>query len=72
MKQAVTTIKDGVANCIKTIGQNLIDKAEDIARDTDGVTEITIYAKLTPHTVVAFDVEKTYIARLPNENNKEV
>lgn len=72
MKKALTTTQDGVANCIKAIGQNLIDKAEDIAKDISDVMEITIYAKLNAEEVVSFDVAKTYIARLPNEDNKEV
>ena len=69
MGTTVTTKRHGIENCIKAIGQSLINKAEDIARDTKDVIEITINARLTADEIISFNVEKTYIARLPNEDN---
>ena len=53
------TIKD----CIISIGQELIKKADDITNDVEGVTSITIYAKLNPLEIVNFDITKNYTAK---------
>lgn len=45
---------------IKVIGQNLIDRAEDIGRDTKRVSTVTIYAYITPDAILNFDVTKNY------------
>lgn len=52
---------------IKAIGQNLIDRAEDICNDLDKVSSITIYANINPDNVVNFDVTKNYLASLKND-----
>lgn len=67
MKRLMNTANDGVENCIKALGQSLIDRAEDIAKDVTDVMEITISATLNAETIVSFDVNKTYIARLSIE-----
>ena len=51
-----------VKKSIIAIGQSLIEKAEDIARDCENVTSISIYAKLDPTEIVNFDVTKNYYA----------
>lgn len=64
------TTKDGVEKCIKAIGQSLIEKAEDIAKDIKGVSSITIFAEINPQEVINFDVTKNYYAAL--DDGKEV
>lgn len=56
---------------IIAIGQSLIERAEEISRDLDRVTSITIYAQLNPSEIVNFDITKNYIAELKEENKEE-
>lgn len=55
---------------IIAIGQSLIERAEEISRDLDRVTSITIYAQLNPSEIVNFDITKNYIAEFKEENEK--
>lgn len=55
---------------IIAIGQSLIERAEEISRDLDRVTSITIYAQLNPSEIVNFDITKNYIAEFKEENKK--
>lgn len=69
MKIIVTnneTTKKGII----AIGQSLIERAEEISRDLDKVTSITIYARLDPSEIVNFDITKNYIAEFKEENKK--
>ena len=65
---------DNTVYCIKSIGQSLINRAEDIANDTK-VRSITIHAELRPDELVTFNVTKEYCADCYNvpleEINKE-
>lgn len=63
-KNYVTTIKNGVANCIKAVGQSLIERADDISRDIKDVHEIDIQAKIVVDEVQKFEVNKVYFASL--------
>lgn len=71
MKTPVTITNDGVEKSIKAIGQSLIDRASDIAKDVDDVTSITIFALLDPSAIVNFDITKNYIARIDKEENEQ-
>lgn len=55
---------------IIAIGQSLIERAEEISRDLDRVTSITIYAQLNPSEIVNFDITKNYTAKFKEENKK--
>ncbi len=57
----IITSKENCIEAIKSIGQNLIDRAEDICNDLHRVSNITIYANITPSEIVNFDVTKNYI-----------
>ena len=54
--------KENTIKSIKAIGQNLIERAEEICNDLDNVKSITIYANLTPNEICNFDVTKNYAA----------
>ena len=58
-------------NGIIAIGQSLIERAEEISRDLDRVTSITIFAQLNPCEIINFDITKNYIAELKEENKEE-
>ena len=56
---------NGVENCIKAIGQELINKAEQIADDDmNKISKITIHAELNPDEILNFDITKNYIVSL--------
>lgn len=63
--------ENDVENWVKSIGQNLIDRAEDISRDIDKVRTITIYANITPEEILNFDITKNYTVKLI-EDEEEV
>lgn len=54
--------KENAIKSIKAIGQNLIEKAEEVCSDLDNVRDITIYARLTPSEICNFDITKNYAA----------
>lgn len=52
--------KENCIQAIKEIGQELIDKAEDIANDVKNVTSIKIEANITADEIVVVNVTKQY------------
>lgn len=54
------TINSEVAKCIKSIGQDLINRADDISNDLENVTSITIYSKIVGDKIINYDVTKNY------------
>ena len=62
--------KSTVKDAITAIGQSLIERAEDIAKDVEKVSTINIYANIVNGEIVSFDVTKNYIAELVKEENK--
>ena len=59
--------------CVKAIGRNIIDKAEDIGRDTNKVRTVTIYACITPEEILNFDITKNYgVEMMEEKESKEV
>lgn len=63
--------EEGAKKGIIAIGQSLIEKAEEISRDLDRVTSITIYAQLNPSEIVNFDITKNYTAEFKEENKEK-
>ena len=59
--------KDGII----AIGQELIARAEDITRDLERVSSITIYAQLNPSEVVNFDITKNYTANFIEDEGEK-
>jgi len=58
---------------VKAIGRNIIDKAEDIGRDTNKVRTVTIYACITPDEILNFDITKNYgVEMMEEKESKEV
>lgn len=54
------TPNERVASCIKTIGQDLINRADDISRDINLVGSITIVGKIEAGEITNYDVVKNY------------
>lgn len=53
---------ENIKKSIIAIGQSLIARAEEISKDIDKVTSITIYANINPCEIVNFDITKNYTA----------
>lgn len=68
--EIIVTNKEATKKGIIAIGQSLIERAEEISRDLDRVTSITIYAQLNPSEIVNFDITKNYTAEFKEENKK--
>lgn len=62
--------EEAIKKGIIAIGQSLIERAEEISRDLDKVTSITIFAQLNPSEIVNFDITKNYTAEFKEENKK--
>lgn len=64
---------NGTKTCeeaIKAIGQDLINRANEICKDLRKVSSITIYANLLPTEIVEYDVTKRYIPAINSDTNK--
>lgn len=71
MKEPLTpTGKENVKKSIIAIGQELIERANDITNDLEFVQSIEINAKLTVEEITNFDVKKNYIARFDEREEK--
>lgn len=74
-KKIYENINEEVERCIKSIGEDLIKRASDIARDLERVTNISIYSRIESGTIINYDVTKNYIAMdyigCRKENNNE-
>lgn len=71
MKEAVTQVgKENVKKSIIAIGQELIERADDITNDLKLVANIEIYAKLTPDEITNFDIKKNYTATYEDKEEK--
>lgn len=53
--------KNDIKKYIKRIGQDLIDKADDITRDIKNVRSITIHSDITPDTILNYSIDKNYM-----------
>lgn len=77
-KNKEITVNSEVAKCIKSIGQDLINRADDISNDIKDVSSITIYSKIVGGDIINYDVTKNYCTKefinyneIYNERRKE-
>lgn len=69
-KNKEITVNSEVAKCIKAIGQDLINKADDISNDLENVSSITIYSKIIGGDIINYDVTKNYCTKEFIDYNK--
>lgn len=62
-KSKKITVNNEVAKCIKSIGQDLINRADDISNDLENVSSITIYSKIVGRYIINYDVTKNYCTK---------
>ncbi len=71
MKETLTPVgKENVKKSIIAIGQELIERADDITNDLKFVANIEINAKLTVDEVTNFNIKKNYIAIYEDKGEK--
>lgn len=63
MKEECMTPEEEVKLAIKSIGQTIIDKAEEISKDIDDVTKISIHSDIEIEKPVCVEISKTYLAK---------
>lgn len=59
----ITTPEEDIKLAIEAIGQTIIDKAEELSKDIDDVTKITIHSDIGLDKVLDVEISKTYIAK---------
>lgn len=69
VQPAIVVGQENCKKALQSIGHDLINRAEDISRDLQYVSSITIYAQLNPTEIVNYDVSKNYQVFL-NEEEK--
>ena len=63
----IPNVQENVKKGIIAIGQNIIEKADEITKDLTNVTNITIHAEINPGERVNFDIVKKYSAEFKEE-----
>lgn len=62
-------VEQNIKEIITAIGQNIIDRADEVAKNNENVSEITISASITPNTVANYSISKTYYAIIDVKKN---
>ena len=60
-KYIVPIGKEEIKNALINIGQEIIDRAEDVSNDIKQVRSITIFSQIKPSEVPTVRIEKEYI-----------
>ena len=63
MEEEYMTPEKGVKLASESIGKTILDKAEEISKDTDDVTKISIHSDIEIEKPVCVEISKTYIAK---------
>ena len=63
MEEEYMTPEKDVKLAIKSIGQTIIDKAEEISKDIHDVTKISIHSDIEIENPVCVEISKTYLVK---------
>lgn len=63
MEEECITLEKSVKLAIESIGQTIIDRAEEISKDIDDVTKISIHSDIEIEKPVCVEVSRTYLAK---------
>lgn len=55
--------KNDLEKWIKAVGEEIIDRASDVARDSERVSSITITSEIIPDKILNLDINKNYIVK---------
>ena len=59
----IVPMGDNIEEAIKAIGETIINKANEIAKDIDDMTKISISSNIEPDKVVDVEISKTYYVK---------
>lgn len=59
-----------IKEVITAIGQNIIDRADEVSKNCENLSKITISADITPGTIVDYSINKTYYATIDVKKNE--
>lgn len=63
-------VEQNIKEIITAIGQNIIDRADEVSKNCENVSEITISANITPNMVANYSINKTYYATIDVKENE--
>ena len=63
MGEEYMTPEKGVKLAVESIGKTILDKAEEISKDIDDVTKISIHSDIEIKKPVCVEISKTYIVK---------
>lgn len=63
-------LETNIKEIMVAIGQNIIDRADEVSKNCENVSEITISANITPNMVANYSINKTYCATIDVKENE--
>lgn len=63
MEEEYITAEENVRLAVKSIGETIIEKAEEISKDIDDVVKISIHSDIEIEKPVCVEISKTYLAK---------
>ena len=63
-------VEQNIKEIITAIGQNIIDRADEVSKNCENVSEITISANITPNMVANYSINKTYYVTIDVKENE--
>ena len=63
-------VEQNIKEIITAIGQNIIDRADEVSKNCENVSEITISANITPNKVANYSINKTYYVTIDVKENE--
>ena len=63
-------LETNIKEIMTAIGQNIIDRADEVSKNCENVSEITISANITPNMVANYSINKTYYATIDVKENE--
>ena len=63
-------LETNIKEIITAIGQNIIDRADEVSKNCENVSEITISANITPTMVANYSINKTYYVTIDVKENE--
>ena len=68
----MSTINKKYSDAIKAIGEKLIEQADEITKDLDGVRTITINSEIEYGSIINYDITKNYGVGYVGEKDFEI
>ena len=63
-------LETNIKEIMTAIGQNIIDRADEVSKNCENVSEITISANITPNMVANYSINKTYYVTIDVKENE--